>query len=103
MSEQVPMSIVIFGASGDLTKRKLVPALFQLAREKLLSKNTKIVGFARREKTHEQFRSEMKEALIKFSRSMPKPGSAELNEFMGHLYYYAGNYDEARGFQALST
>ena len=43
-------TIVIFGASGDLTKRKLMPALFQLAKDGLLTEKTTIVGFARREK-----------------------------------------------------
>ncbi|MFQ5709996.1 MAG: hypothetical protein ACE5HO_21280, partial [bacterium] len=50
MKKSNPTTIVIFGASGDLTKRKLMPALFQLSREKLLPQTTRIVGFARREK-----------------------------------------------------
>ena len=61
-------TIVIFGASGDLTKRKLMPALFQLAKDGLLTEKTTIVGFARREKSNEQFRVEIEDALVEFSR-----------------------------------
>ena len=73
-------TIVIFGASGDLTKRKLIPALFQLKREKLLPGDTRIVGFARRKKTNEEFRSEMNKALVEFSRSKPSQDSDEIQE-----------------------
>ncbi|HMD54140.1 MAG TPA: glucose-6-phosphate dehydrogenase, partial [Phycisphaerae bacterium] len=50
--------IVIFGATGDLTARKLMPAIYNLTRDKLLPKNTVVVGFARRPKTDEEFRKE---------------------------------------------
>src|SRR4051794_4337240 len=61
-------TIVIFGASGDLTARKLIPALFSLWREGFLSENSPIVGAARREKTHDEFRQEMHEAVSKNGR-----------------------------------
>jgi glucose-6-phosphate 1-dehydrogenase len=51
--------MVIFGASGDLTKRKLIPALYNLAKDNLLSKEFALVGFARNELTSEQFRDEI--------------------------------------------
>ena len=54
-----PCSIVVFGATGDLTHRKLIPALFRLSREKLIHPQTAIVGFARRDLTSEAFREEM--------------------------------------------
>src|SRR5438552_666138 len=57
-----PCTFVVFGASGDLTHRKLIPALFRLSKQKLLHPQTAIVGFARREWTNEQFREEMKHA-----------------------------------------
>ncbi len=69
MNKAKPATIVIFGASGDLTKRKLIPALFQVSLEGLLAKGTRIVGFARREKSHEQFRVEIEEALVESARS----------------------------------
>jgi len=54
-----PSTIVLFGASGDLTRRKLVPALYHLAASGLLPSKMAIVGFARREKSDEEFRREM--------------------------------------------
>ena len=59
--------IVIFGASGDLAKRKLMPALLQLMQDSLLPRQTRIVGFARRAKSHEEFRTEIKEALLQWN------------------------------------
>ena len=51
-----PSVMVIFGASGDLTKRKLIPALYNLEREKLLSKEFAVVGISRRDMSHDAFR-----------------------------------------------
>src|SRR5882762_8220059 len=64
-----PCTVVIFGASGDLTYRKLIPALYNLAADGDLPSALTVVGFARREKTDESFRQELEEALKKFSRS----------------------------------
>src|SRR3954454_5652872 len=66
-----PCSIVIFGASGDLTARKLIPAFYHLFKEKQIPEDCRIVGFARREKTDESWRQELREALEKFSRTKP--------------------------------
>ena len=101
MSESTSTTIVIFGASGDLTKRKLLPALFQLSQEKLLPGDTQIVGFARRDKTHEQFRQEISEALIKFSRSKPTESTSGFQEFINRLYYHKGSYDDSDSFRSL--
>ncbi len=101
MKKSAPTTIVIFGASGDLTKRKLIPALFQLALEKLLPETTRIVGFARKEKSHEQFRAEMNDALLEFARSRPAKNSRELQEFISRLYYYSGNYDNAEDYARI--
>ncbi len=101
MKSKTPTTIVIFGASGDLTKRKLIPALFQVAREGLLPKNFAIVGFARKEFAREQFQDEMTDALLQFSRSKPQKDSKELKEFAQKLYYHCGNYDDPKSFSAL--
>src|SRR5262245_27751466 len=66
-----PCSIVIFGASGDLTARKLVPALYHLFKENQMPKDFRVVGFARREKTDDAFRKELREGLDQFSRTKP--------------------------------
>ena len=60
-----PCAMVIFGASGDLTHRKIFPALYSLAYRRLLPENFGIVGVARTENTDEQFREDMKEAVKK--------------------------------------
>jgi glucose-6-phosphate 1-dehydrogenase len=64
-----PCSMVIFGASGDLTFRKLIPALYHDFKEKLLPTEFRVVGFARREKTTESWRAELRQALEQFSRT----------------------------------
>ena len=64
-------TIVIFGASGDLTARKLIPALYQLFKEKQMPASFRVVGFARREKTDVSWRQELRAALDQFSRTKP--------------------------------
>ena len=61
--------LVIFGASGDLTKRKLIPALYNLALEKRLPERFAVVGYARSEMTDDMFRDKMREAVKEFSRT----------------------------------
>src|ERR1700739_4288510 len=63
-----PCAIVIFGATGDLTHRKLVPALYNLAADGDLPPAVVIVGFARRKKSGDDFRPDLEEATRKFSR-----------------------------------
>lgn len=101
MKKPKSATIVILGASGDLTKRKLIPALFQLSLDALLPEKTTIVGFARREKSHEQFRVEIEEALGEFARSKSKVGSGELKVFSSSCYYQTGNYDDSNSFNDL--
>lgn len=103
MKKAEHVTIVIFGASGDLTKRKLIPALFQLAKDGLLTEKTTIVGFARREKSHEQFRVEIEDALVEFARSKPEAGSRELKVFSSCCYYQTGNYDSSKSFHDLKN
>src|SRR5688500_11039182 len=66
-----PCAIVIFGASGDLAERKLIPAIYELAHEKLLDERSYLVGFARSEMSDEQFRAECREGVTKFARTKP--------------------------------
>ena len=103
MKKAESATIVIFGASGDLTKRKLIPALFQLAKDGLLAEKITIVGFARREKSHEQFRVEIEDALVEFARCKPKAGSSELKVFSSCCYYQTGNYDSSKSFHDLKV
>jgi glucose-6-phosphate 1-dehydrogenase len=95
-----PCSIVIFGASGDLTARKLIPALYHLCKEKQMPPDFRIVGFARREKTDESWRKELREALDEFSRT--KPVDEEIwREFASHISYCQGDLTETAAYQRL--
>jgi glucose-6-phosphate 1-dehydrogenase len=92
--------VSIFGASGDLTKRKLIPALYNLALEKRLPERFAVVGYARSELTHETFRDKMREAVQEFSRTGLKDESV-WQQFAATLYYVRGGYDEGDGYQRL--
>jgi glucose-6-phosphate 1-dehydrogenase len=93
--------MVIFGASGDLAKRKLVPALYNLARDGLLSQQFAIVGLATRDYTTESFRSHLDEAMEAHeagsSRSAPW---AWLRE---RTYYVSGSLEDASAYQRLEA
>src|SRR4051794_34311062 len=66
-----PCTLVFFGATGDLTHRKLLPALYNLGLDGFLPTGFSVVGAARRPKTDQEFRDKMREAINKFSRSRP--------------------------------
>jgi len=97
-----PCSIVIFGASGDLTARKLVPAFYHLARERQMPPDYRIVGFARREKTDESWRQELRQALDAFSRIKPVD-EAVWAEFASHLAYCPGDLTDSAAYGALAA
>lgn len=86
-----PCSIVIFGASGDLAQRKLIPALFALKRSGFLDERHPIIGFARSDNTDEGFREEMREALRAHSR-FGVDDTAAVDAFLKTLYYHVGDY-----------
>lgn len=97
-----PCILVIFGATGDLTARKLIPALYNLAREGQLPAHFACVGFARRDKTNEMFRDEMREAVNKFSRS--KPIDPLLwDQFKEQLFYHRSEFGDDKGYEDLKT
>ncbi|MDP1879699.1 MAG: glucose-6-phosphate dehydrogenase [Parachlamydiaceae bacterium] len=93
--------LVIFGATGDLTARKLIPALYNLAREGQLPSHFACVGFARRPKTDDDFRQEMLEAVNEFSRS--KPVDINLWEnFKNQLFYLQSEFHDDDGYEKLN-
>lgn len=93
-------AVVIFGASGDLTKRKLMPALYNLAVSRSLPGGFAVVGVARRAKTHEQFRGEMKEGVSAFSRRKPID-PAVWSDFERGVSYVAGTFENAKTYSDL--
>ncbi|MFC1735452.1 glucose-6-phosphate dehydrogenase [Candidatus Hydrogenedentota bacterium] len=88
-----PCTMVIFGASGDLTRRKLIPALYNLERKDLLNDGFSIVGFSRSEMDHEQFRSEMRYA-IENSPERTSVSDDIWRLFSARLYYSRGEYGD---------
>lgn len=97
----LPCAIVIFGASGDLTKRKLVPALFRLYQEKLLPEQFAIVGISRSAMTHDEFRTRMEEAITKYAPSQLQEASAWHNFAQG-LFYVPGDLSNQETYQQLN-
>ena len=95
-----PCTLVIFGASGDLTRRKLLPALYSLYRDQLLPENFAVVGFARSAKEREVFAEAMKDGCDAFARRRPVDGASWSN-FAGRLYYVAGNFDQVEDYKKL--
>ncbi|HHF3569600.1 glucose-6-phosphate dehydrogenase [Haemophilus influenzae] len=89
--------IVIFGASGDLTHRKLIPALYNLYKIGRLSENFSVLGVARSELNDETFREKMREALIHNEETTPET----LDAFCSHLYYQAVNTSDAQDYGKL--
>ncbi|MGD1712210.1 glucose-6-phosphate dehydrogenase [Hydrocoleum sp. CS-953] len=94
-----PQILVIFGASGDLTQRKLVPALYQMKLERRLPPELTIVGVARREWSHDYFREQMRTGVEDFGGGLQ---SEELwNDFAKGIFYCPGNIDKPEDYQKL--
>jgi glucose-6-phosphate 1-dehydrogenase len=97
-----PCVMVIFGASGDLTKRKLMPALYNLRRERLIPPGFGVVGFARSAMTDEQFRESMLDGINQFSRSRPVQ-PAVWQTFADGLDYLQADYDDPAAYRQLAA
>lgn len=95
-----PCTIVIFGASGDLTARKLIPALYHLFKERQMPTAFRIVGFARRAKTDDAWRTELREALGKFSRTQPVD-EAVWQQFAANVFYSPGDLTDPAAYAQL--
>jgi glucose-6-phosphate 1-dehydrogenase len=93
--------IAIFGASGDLSARKLVPALFSLWKDGFLSAKSSIVGVARRPKTDDEYRTEMHAAVSKFGR-FGEISAEEWAKFAQKLFYRTVNLDQPDEYVGLA-
>src|SRR5438045_845907 len=91
--------LVIFGATGDLTRRKLIPALYQLSHDRLLPANVGIVGFARRNWTDESFRTEMKDSVAEFGKAVHE---GVWESFAEGLYFSQGEFHEPAAYERLA-
>ncbi|MCX6254944.1 MAG: glucose-6-phosphate dehydrogenase [Bacteroidia bacterium] len=94
--------IVIFGASGDLTSRMLIPAIFSLKSQKLMPGKYAILGVGRTKITSEEFRKKMGEAILSFSEEK-EPDKSPINNFVDDLYYLSMDNSYTTGFEELKT
>src|SRR5215472_4780318 len=95
-----PCVMVIFGATGDLTARKLFPALYNLAESHMLSSNFAIVGVSRNDFGEEQFRKIIGEQLMKFATGKVNPELS--NWLLDRLYYVSGEFHDPPTFAKLA-
>ncbi|HET9402398.1 MAG TPA: glucose-6-phosphate dehydrogenase [Candidatus Acidoferrales bacterium] len=94
-----PCIMVVFGAGGDLTQRKLLPALYNLALQKLLPEKFAMVGFGRSEWGHEDYRTKMTESLQEF-----EPGGVDANVrswLLERTYFFKGDFNDPNAFKQL--
>ena len=96
-----PTTLVIFGATGDLAHRKLLPALYNLAHEGALPGRFNLVGSSRRDLSDDEFRAQATESIRRFSRR--KPDEAVLERLLADVRYVAGAFDEPDLYQRLGA
>jgi glucose-6-phosphate 1-dehydrogenase len=96
-----PTTLVIFGASGDLAKRKLLPAIYNLAHEGALPERFNLIGCARSEWSDDEFRQIAREAITKFSRR--KPDEVVLGSLLERMRYVPGSFDDDGLYQQIAA
>jgi glucose-6-phosphate 1-dehydrogenase len=94
-----PTTLVIFGATGDLARRKLLPALYNLAHDGALPQRFHLIGVSRKEKAHEDYRQECEEAIRRFSRRTPDEDV--LKGLLANVKYVPGTFDDADAYGEL--
>ncbi|MFL5306328.1 MAG: glucose-6-phosphate dehydrogenase [Polyangia bacterium] len=97
-----PAVMVIFGASGDLARRKLLPALYSLTRDRLLPSRFAVLGFGRHALEEDAFREEMRRGCEEFARRRPLD-AAVWGAFARNVFYQQGAYDDPAAFQRLKV
>jgi glucose-6-phosphate 1-dehydrogenase len=93
-------ALVVFGASGDLVRRKLLVGLFNLFTRGLLSDNFYLLGCGRKQLSDDEFRQTAIEAIREVA---PKSSKQEVESFAGRLYYTAGSYDQTQIYERMKT
>jgi glucose-6-phosphate 1-dehydrogenase len=100
--ERLPVpatTLVIFGATGDLARRKLLPALYNLAHEGALPERFNLIGVSRRDLSDDDFRQQAREAIEEFSRRTPDP--QVLDGLLGHMQYIGNPFDDTAGYAKI--
>ena len=95
-----PTTVVLFGATGDLARRKLLPALYNLAHEGALPERFNLVGVARREQPDDEFRAQARDAIKQFSRR--EPDETVLEGLLGRMRYVGFSFDDQAGYGRLA-
>lgn len=95
-----PIAFVIFGVTGDLTHRKLLPALYELHREGRLTVPVHVIGFARREWTDEVLRDSLRKAIHEFARTRPIDESV-VEDLLSRAHYVHSSFDDDSGYERL--
>ena len=95
-----PFVLTIFGASGDLAKIKIFPALYAMMEEKLLPQKFYIIGYARTKKSQDAFRNEFAHAVKKYAKQHADPKI--LDQLLGHVHYFTGKYDKRVDYEAFA-
>src|SRR5215813_5386232 len=96
-----PSIVVLFGASGDLARRKLIPAPFSLCKKQLLAPGFSVIGSARSEMSHDAYREAMRKAILEFE---PEAfNEAEWKSFAGGLFYVSGATQDDKTFINLGS
>jgi glucose-6-phosphate 1-dehydrogenase len=98
-----PCNIIIFGATGDLTHRKLMPALFSIHGQNLLPDQMHIIGFARREFTDHSYRDEIKESIQQFAPDIWKEYESHWPKFSDRIFFHRSEFDSLKGYSWLKT
>src|SRR3954466_10684479 len=95
-----PTTLVIFGGTGDLAKRKLLPALYNLAHEGALPERFNLIASSRSDNSHEDYAQIAEDAIKQFSRREPDPDV--LKELLKHVKYVPGTFDDPSVYESLS-
>lgn len=102
LKKSKPAVVTIFGATGDLAHKKLLPALYAMMKNKQLPSNFAIVGIGRRDKKVEEFRKEMSLSIQKYARLQPVDDTS-LQSFIERLFYHKADFNDFKGYQALDA
>ncbi|WP_102345821.1 glucose-6-phosphate dehydrogenase [Bacillus sp. Marseille-P3661] len=100
MQQETRTTIILFGATGDLANRKLYPSIYNLFKKGKLKNNFAVVGTARRDYTHEEYRAKVKESI---ETSVKSAVSGELEKFLSHFYYHAVDINDRAKYKELKT
>ena len=96
-----PTTLAIFGATGDLARRKLLPALYNLAHEGALPERFNLIGVSRRDQSDEDFRNQARESIQQFSRRAPD--EQVLEGLLGRMSYLGIPFDDTPGYAKLGA